>query len=289
MKALQLLKVIALSTLALIAFFLLAAVFSYAIGNITPKEIYYQIPEIQLYIKRSGNTLIFYKRDSSNHLQAISIFNIRKDRFNSIILFPIESQVCNKTYVFDHHNCLTSSGYNTIWLPEQCSGVTIPPSVSVELPISKGVLNYILPDSTHHKAVRLDKTAMKDLIVIKQVVDSNPMDILPLDTIHGTIEDAGIHSIKNSTGTISLNIRDNCLECDSKSSERSGWFYPCFYYNPSYPNYIFCNNGELIINRQCKDLFLVCGALNHWYYTHQEGLSDWFFITLNPLTIKPLE
>lgn len=290
MKILHLLKIIVLSALALSAFFLLAAVFSFAIRKIPARETYYRIPENHLYIKKSGNTIFFYKtQDSASSLFPLSTFLIKNNRFTSEILFPIENQYSNRTYVIDYHNCLSSSGYNTIWLTEKNTPVETPQCVSIELPISRGVLNYRLPNGTFLKALRLNKTEIKKLKIIKRVNHSDFMDILPSDTATGTIEDAEIHTTKSSTGTILLHIRDNCLECDCKTLERGGWLYPSFYYSPSYPNYIFCNNGDLIVHRRCDDILLVCGLWNPSYFTSHEGLKNWFCITLDPLTIKQME
>ena len=290
MKYLQLLKVVSLSSLGLIAFFLLAAGFSHAISSIPAREIYYQISENHTYVKKSGNTLSFYKsQDSPGRLLLLSKFEIRKNRFNSQILIPIEKGACNQTYVIDYHNSLTSSGYNTIWLSEQATGIAMPPCVAVELPFANGNLNYKLPDCTSHKAVIINKKAWKELEVITRVPNSYLRDILPPDTIPGTIEEAEIHTIENLNGTVTLYIRKNCLECNSYSTgERGGWLYPCFYYNPSYPNYVFCTGGSSIINRQCKDIFLVCGDWNFEYSIQRECLENWYCISLDPLTIQPV-
>lgn len=290
MKILELLKVITLSIAAIIAFFMLGNGFLGVIGRIPAKGTYYYLPEANLYIKREGNIirlcenlgLLKLKRESGFYDVD---FRIKSDRYRSELLFPVDNNQIRRVYVKDPNNTLAEERISgsIIWLAECDAGCEIPHSITIELPFKKWALHYSLPDGTIHQALVLDKgtvdTAKVDRYYCRQ--EEDPLDVLPSYRMTGKIEDANIHINQKSDGIVSLHIRDNIIECGPPIGEQ----YPFFCYNPHYPHFIFCDDGNYITHRNCKDIHLITGNRN---LHHIENIDNWYLITLKPFKVKEL-
>ena len=73
-------------------------------------------------------------------------------------------------------------------------------------------------------------------------------------------------------------IRDNYVECVSPRGEMSD-YYPLFYYNPSYPDYLFCDISVSYISfKRTKDINLVTSTpyalLFNSNNTHKEDINN---------------
>ena len=164
---LSLIAIIVFLSLAAIAFVLFHSLV-YNLKRTIPvkdsEETYYYIPEIKLYIKMEGMTLRLSEYPSSlksGQKQSMD-FYLRNNLWRSTIYYPIDN--CNKVFINDSHNCLTvlrkSDSVERIY--EKNLGF-VPPSVEIQLPISKVGLEYRLPDGTLHQALIMDgETVFKD-------------------------------------------------------------------------------------------------------------------------------
>lgn len=262
------------------------------------KETFYHIPEAKLYVKRSGQTICF--AESLGYLKLGGSFcdtDFRlRNNCKSTIHFPIERN--RRVYVEDPHNSLVVLGSRRtiIWLSESETACKYPPSVAIEPPFSNdGALHYRLPDGSDKQAVLVSKEEVKSAIENRNYLlfDDSPRDILPSEKKPGTIEDAHIHIEEVMPGVLSLIIRDNYVECVSPRGEMSD-YYPLFYYNPSYPDYLFCDISVSYISfKRTEDINLVTSTpyalLFNSNNTHKEDINNWYCISLNPFSIKEVE
>ncbi len=266
---------------------------------IPAKETFYHIPEAKLYVKRSGQTILFAENLGYLKYEGY-LFDTKfqmRNNYKSTIHFPIESQK-RRVYVEDPHSSLIGKGsYRTIiWLSESETACKYPPSVAIEFPFSKdGTLHYRLPDGSDKSAVLVSKEKVKSAVDKRYYLqpDDSPLDILPSEKKPGTIEDAYIHIEQVMPGVLSLIIRDNYVECVSTRGEMSD-YYPLFYYKPSYPNYLFCDiSASYISSKRTKDINLVTstayGFLFIRNHAQMEDINNWYCISMNPFSIKEVE
>ena len=204
-----------------------------------------------------------------------------------MILFPVDNNN-RRLYVKDPNNTLAEerSRGSIIWLAECDADCEIPPSIAIELPYKKRTLYYSLSDGTTRQAVVLDKGTVDTSKVDRYYcrLEKDPLDILPSYRTSGKIEDADIHINQISDGIIALHIRDNIIQCDPPVREQ----YPLFCYNPNYPNFIFCNDGNCITYKKCKDIHLVTGNQIVNSIANNNDLNNWYLISVKTFKVKKL-
>ena len=303
MKETGLIETIVLSFAAILAFLILGNVFVHVIEEIPGMRVYYYIPEAGLFLKRDGNNLCFSEDREQLAAKGRDYYDteflIKRDRFASTIYYPIGEHQYGRMYLRDSNNCLQClrSLRTIVWLADNTSDSEIPPCIEIELPFQKGILHYRTIDGSEHQALKLSERKLDSANVSKtySIRNKSPFDILPSSSLQGNIEDSHIHIERTRTNNIKLYIRDNYIECDAvyRDTPDPDYFnFPTFYYNPSYPDYIFCEREHTIISRKCKNIQLITSSLIKYHITYSDmeysDMDNWYIIGLNPFYIKEM-
>lgn len=291
------LKIILLSSLSLIALLLLAVfayfllyifcVFKAELPDSKTEEVYYYLPEVELYVKLESTTVRISRHLctlTSQHVHSTDL-QVMSKQYPSTIYYPFEHNREQRVFIRDPHNCLSvirNTG-SVVWISEKNTVFEIPQSVEIDLPIYATDIHYRLPDGADRKAIPIDKENID-----KERIDSEshgwgptPLDLLPEQRQTGTIEDACFNEV-DRYGMATLQIRSNWIVCGKHTA------YPVFYYNPQYPNFLFCyTSSGRVMYKKCEDIQLIECLITR-EDIQRSGFKNWYQIQLKPLRIEEI-
>ena len=173
------LKIILLSSLSLIALLLLAVfayfllytfcVFKAELPDSKTEEVYYYLPEVELYVKLESTTVRISRHLctlTSQHVHSTDL-QVMSKQYPSTIYYPFEQNREQRVFIRDPHNCLSvirNTG-SVVWISEKNTVFEIPQSVEIDLPINATDIHYRLPNGADRKAIPLDKGLTANLTV----------------------------------------------------------------------------------------------------------------------------